>query len=120
MVTLVSALTSPLNEAVGFRALLNSFLPRKRAICQMLIRDHDGRVLLCPHVQEGLGPPRWSRRGRRVAAAAVTRELAEELALTVPAGPLLLTDWLPPWAAGTTRSASSSTAVSTTRAARES
>ena len=29
----------------GFRALLNSFLPRKRAISQMLMRDPEGRVL---------------------------------------------------------------------------
>ena len=29
----------PVHEPGGFRALLNSFLPRKRAISQMLIRD---------------------------------------------------------------------------------
>jgi len=28
---------------------------------------------------------------------AVAREVEEELALRIPAGPLLLTDWLPPW-----------------------
>ena len=38
---------TPVNEPGGFRALLNSFLPRKRAISQLLIRDHDDRVLLC-------------------------------------------------------------------------
>ena len=32
----------PLSEPEGFRALLNSFLPRKRAISQMLVRDQDG------------------------------------------------------------------------------
>ncbi len=37
----------PSTEPTGFRALLNSFLPRKRAIAQMLVRDPDGRVLLC-------------------------------------------------------------------------
>src|SRR4051794_26420811 len=37
----------PTTEAAGFRALLNSFLPRKRAIAQMLVRDGDDRVLLC-------------------------------------------------------------------------
>ena len=37
----------PLTEPEAFRALLNSFLPRKRAIGQMFIRDTDGRVLLC-------------------------------------------------------------------------
>ena len=35
------------SEPDGFRALLNSFLPRKRAISQLLVRDHDDRVLLC-------------------------------------------------------------------------
>jgi 8-oxo-dGTP pyrophosphatase MutT (NUDIX family) len=28
---------------------------------------------------------------------AVAREVSEELGLELPAGPLLLTDWLPPW-----------------------
>jgi hypothetical protein len=37
----------PVHEPQGFRALLNSFLPRKRAISQMLVRDDAGRVLLC-------------------------------------------------------------------------
>ena len=31
----------------GFRRILNAFLPRKRAIGQMLIRDAEGRILLC-------------------------------------------------------------------------
>ena len=34
------ATDAPAHEPDGFRALLNSFLPRKRAISQMLIRDH--------------------------------------------------------------------------------
>ena len=38
---------TPLEDPKGFRSLLNSFLPRKRAISQMLIRSTDGRVLLC-------------------------------------------------------------------------
>ena len=37
----------PAHEPEGFRALLNSFLPRKRAISQLLVRDRDDRVLLC-------------------------------------------------------------------------
>ena len=49
------------------------------------------------HLQAGLGPAWRCRRGRRVAAAAVSREIEEELGLAIPAGPLLLTDWLPPW-----------------------
>ena len=88
----------PAHEPEGFRALLNSFLPRKRAIGQMLVRDRDGRVLLCrlTYKQD------WDLPGGVVEVGespqlAVTREVEEELALQIPAGPLLLTDWLPPW-----------------------
>jgi ADP-ribose pyrophosphatase YjhB (NUDIX family) len=88
----------PAHEPEGFRALLNSFLPRKRAISQMLIRDLDGRVLLCrlTYKQD------WDLPGGVVEVGespqlAVSREVEEELALQLPAGRLLLTDWLPPW-----------------------
>ncbi|HET8716259.1 MAG TPA: GNAT family N-acetyltransferase [Nocardioidaceae bacterium] len=88
----------PITEPESFRALLNSFLPRKRAIAQMLIRDPDERVLLCrlTYKQD------WDLPGGVVEVhespqAAVCREVDEELALTVKAGPLLLTDWLPSW-----------------------
>jgi 8-oxo-dGTP pyrophosphatase MutT (NUDIX family) len=88
----------PVHEPGGFRALLNSFLPRKRAISQMLVRDHDDRVLLChlTYKQD------WDLPGGVVEVGespqlAVSRELSEELGLTIPAGRLLLTDWLPPW-----------------------
>jgi 8-oxo-dGTP pyrophosphatase MutT (NUDIX family) len=86
------------HEPEGFRALLNSFLPRKRAISQMLVRDRDGRVLLCrlTYKQD------WDLPGGVVEVGespqfAVAREVEEELALQIPAGRLLLTDWLPPW-----------------------
>lgn len=88
----------PVHEPEGFRALLNSFLPRKRAIAQLLVRDPDGRVMLC-----GLTYKRdWDLPGGVVEVnesprVAVSREVSEELALDLPAGPLLLTDWLPPW-----------------------
>jgi 8-oxo-dGTP pyrophosphatase MutT (NUDIX family) len=88
----------PPHEPEGFRALLNSFLPRKRAISQMLVRDHDQRVLLCrlTYKQD------WDLPGGVVEVGespqlAVSREVEEELALTISAGRLLLTDWLPPW-----------------------
>jgi ADP-ribose pyrophosphatase YjhB (NUDIX family) len=88
----------PVEEPMGFRSLLNSFLPRKRAIGQMLLRDPEGRVLLCrltykrDHdlpggvVEVGESP-----------RDATAREVREELGLEIDAGPLLLTDWLPPW-----------------------
>lgn len=88
----------PVEEPGGFRALLNSFLPRKRAISQMLIRDTADRVLMCrlTYKQD------WDLPGGVVEVGespqlAVSREVEEELGLTIEAGPLVLTDWLPPW-----------------------
>ncbi|WP_232677099.1 NUDIX hydrolase [Nocardioides sp. R-C-SC26] len=88
----------PLNEPGGFRALLNSFLPRKRAISQLLVRDHDDRVLLCQLTYK----QDWDLPGGVVEVGesphlAVRREVQEELGLDLEAGSLLLTDWLPPW-----------------------
>jgi 8-oxo-dGTP pyrophosphatase MutT (NUDIX family) len=88
----------PAHEPEGFRSLLNSFLPRKRAISQMLVRDDDGRVLLCQLTYKS----DWDLPGGVVEVGespqlAVSREVEEELGLVIPAGDLLLTDWLPPW-----------------------
>ena len=88
----------PLSEPESFRALLNSFLPRKRAISQMLIRDAGGRVLLCQLTYKR----DWDLPGGVVEVGesprlAVQREVEEELGLEVEPGGLLLTDWLPPW-----------------------
>lgn len=88
----------PVHEPEGFRALLNSFLPRKRAISQMLVCDGDARVLLCQLTYK----QDWDLPGGVVEVGespqlAVSREVDEELGLTLPAGRLLLTDWLPPW-----------------------
>jgi 8-oxo-dGTP pyrophosphatase MutT (NUDIX family) len=92
------ATDTPVHEPGGFRALLNSFLPRKRAISQMLVRDRDDRVLLCQLTYK----QDWDLPGGVVEVGespqlAVSREVEEELGLVIPAGPLLLTDWLPPW-----------------------
>ncbi len=88
----------PVSEPGGFRALLNSFLPRKRAISQMLIRDTAERVLLCELTYK----QDWDLPGGVVEVGespqlAVGREVEEELGLSIEAGGLLLTDWLPPW-----------------------
>jgi 8-oxo-dGTP pyrophosphatase MutT (NUDIX family) len=88
----------PVTEPEGFRALLNSFLPRKRAISQLLVRDREGRVLICRLTYKN----DWDLPGGVVEVGespqlAVGREVQEELALEIDAGPLLLTDWLPPW-----------------------
>ncbi len=88
----------PLGDPRGFRALLNSFLPRKRAIAQMLVRDPADRVLLCQLTYKR----DWDLPGGVVEVhespqVAVSRELEEELALDLQPGALLLTDWLPTW-----------------------
>jgi RimJ/RimL family protein N-acetyltransferase/8-oxo-dGTP pyrophosphatase MutT (NUDIX family) len=88
----------PLTEPEGFRALLNSFLPRKRAISQLLVRDRDDRILICQLTYKR----DWDLPGGVVEVGesprlAAGREIEEELALTIAAGDLLLTDWLPPW-----------------------
>ena len=89
---------TPVEEPMGFRRLLNSFLPRKRAISQMLIRSTDDRLLLCQLTYKS----DWDLPGGVVEVGespqlAVSREVQEELGLTIEAGPLVLTDWLPPW-----------------------
>lgn len=88
----------PTGDARGFRSLLNSFLPRKRAIAQMLVRDAEDRVLLCRLTYKN----DWDLPGGVVEVnesprEAVSREIEEELGLDIAAGILLLTDWLPPW-----------------------
>ncbi|MGH3586288.1 MAG: NUDIX hydrolase [Pseudonocardia sp.] len=88
----------PFTTPEGFRAMLNSALPRKRAISQMLVRSADERVLLCQLTYKR----DWDLPGGVVEVGespvlAVSREVEEELGLTIKAGSLLLTDWLPPW-----------------------
>lgn len=88
----------PVEDAAGFRSLLNSFLPRKRAIGQMLIRDPDDRVLLCQLTyKRDFDLPGGVVEVGESPREATSREVAEELALEIPAGDLVLTDWLPPW-----------------------
>jgi len=86
------------HEPEGFRAVLNAGLPRKRVISQMAIRDPDGRLLLCELTYK----PDWDLPGGVVEVGespqrAASREVQEELALTVPSGELVLVDWLPAW-----------------------
>ena len=107
----------PLSEPEGFRALLNSFLPRKRAIAQMLVRDPDGRVLLCQLTYKR----DWDLPGGVVEVGesprlAVAREVEEELGAR-PSRPAACCSptGCRRGAAGTTRSAWSSTAACTTR-----
>lgn len=88
----------PVHDPEGFRGLLNSFLPRKRAISQLLVSDVADRVLLCQLTYKS----DWDLPGGVVEVGesprtAAGREVREELALDLQAGELLLTDWLPAW-----------------------
>jgi 8-oxo-dGTP pyrophosphatase MutT (NUDIX family) len=87
-----------MTDPEGFRALLNSFLPRKRAISQLLVRDSDDRVLLCQLTYKR----DWDLPGGVTEVGesprdGVAREIEEELGVLLEPGRLLLTDWLPPW-----------------------
>ena len=82
----------------GFIALLNAGLPTKRVISQGLLRDPDGRILLCrlTYKQE------WDLPGGVVEvgespALGLVRELQEELGVTVEVRGLLTVNWLPAW-----------------------
>jgi 8-oxo-dGTP pyrophosphatase MutT (NUDIX family) len=82
----------------GFIALLYSSLPTKRAIAQGVLRDADGRVLLCELTYKA----EWDLPGGVVdpsesPAECVVREIREELAIEVQVRGLLAVNWLPPW-----------------------
>ena len=82
----------------GFTAILNAGLPTKRVISQGLVRDEQGRVLLCEltYKQE------WDLPGGVVEVGeapsiGLVRELQEELGITVEVRDLLTVNWLPAW-----------------------
>jgi len=82
----------------GFIAMLNAGLPRKRVISQLVVRDHDDRVLLCELTYKS----EWDLPGGVIEplespATGLARELREELGLDVSVGDLLTVNWLPPW-----------------------
>lgn len=89
---------APPQSREGFIALLNSTLPTKRAIAQGVVRDPEGRILLCELTYKR----EWDLPGGVVdpsesPAACVEREIREELGVDLPAQRLLAVNWLPPW-----------------------
>jgi len=82
----------------GFSSVMNSALPRKRLIAHVLIRDGEGRVLLCEtqfkvdwELPGGIVEPGESPR------LGAIREVREELGVDRALGQLLVADWLPPY-----------------------
>lgn len=85
-------------ERGSFARVLNTTLPTKRAIAQALIRNDAGEVLLCQPTYKRF----WDLPGGVVdpaesPAAAVLREVAEELSLHGTVHSLAAVSWLPPW-----------------------
>jgi 8-oxo-dGTP pyrophosphatase MutT (NUDIX family) len=82
----------------GFSGVMNSALPKKRLIAHVLLRDSQGRVLLCEtqfksdwELPGGIVEPyETPRRG-------ASREVTEELGIELPIGRLLVVDWMPPY-----------------------
>ncbi|HEV7195850.1 MAG TPA: NUDIX hydrolase [Pedococcus sp.] len=86
------------DSRTGFIAMLDSSLPTKRAIAQGVLRDGDGRVLLCELTYK----TEWDLPGGVVdpaesPATCLTREIREELGLDLEVRGLLAVNWLPPW-----------------------
>jgi 8-oxo-dGTP pyrophosphatase MutT (NUDIX family) len=82
----------------GFIAILNAGLPTKRVISQGLLRDEQGRVLLCELTYK----EEWDLPGGVVEvgeapALGLVRELQEELGITVEVQGLITVNWLPAW-----------------------
>jgi RimJ/RimL family protein N-acetyltransferase/8-oxo-dGTP pyrophosphatase MutT (NUDIX family) len=84
----------------GFLGILNATLPTKRVIAQGLLRDADGRILLCELTYKR----EWDLPGGVVdplesPALALVREIAEELRVDVRPTRLAAANWLPPYRA---------------------
>ncbi|HZL74817.1 MAG TPA: NUDIX hydrolase [Propionibacteriaceae bacterium] len=82
----------------GFSGVMNSALPKKRLIAHVLLRDRQGRVLLC----ETQFKPDWELPGGIVEPyetprQGAIREVTEELGITLAVGRLLVVDWMPPY-----------------------
>lgn len=80
----------------GFSAVLDTTMPVKRVIAQGLLRDRDGRVLLC----ETTYKRDWDLPGGIVdpdeaPSDTVAREVREELGVDLRVGRLLVLSWLP-------------------------
>jgi len=82
----------------GFVAILNAGLPRKRVIGQGILRDEQGRILLCELTYK----KEWDLPGGVIEvgespAFGLVRELEEELGITVTVNSLVTMNWLPSW-----------------------
>lgn len=83
---------------LGWTALMDSVLPKKRVIAHVLVRDTAGRVLLCrTGFKRDLELPGGVVEPNEDPLAAARREIREELGVDLPVGDVVAIDWLPPW-----------------------
>jgi 8-oxo-dGTP diphosphatase len=87
---------APVDQGAEAMANFYASLPTKRIGAGLVCRDATGRVLLVRPAYK----PTWEIPGGAVdadesPAAAVAREVREELGVTLPIGRLLVIDWLP-------------------------
>lgn len=90
----------PVLSKEGFVAILNAGLPRKRVIGQGLLRNERGEYLLCELTYKS----EWDLPGGVIEVGeapgvGLTREIEEELGITLPAGEMITMNWLPAWRA---------------------
>jgi 8-oxo-dGTP pyrophosphatase MutT (NUDIX family) len=90
--------TDAVSGPTGFSGVMNAALPKKRLIAHVLMRDPDGRILLC----ETRFKPDWELPGGIVEPGepprvAAEREVLEELGIDLAIGRLLVVDWMPPY-----------------------
>jgi 8-oxo-dGTP diphosphatase len=75
----------------------NAHQPRKRIATDVIIRDHDDRLLLVnPTYKPDWGLPGGMAEANEAPIDAARRELWEELGLHVDIAALLCVDWVPP------------------------
>jgi RimJ/RimL family protein N-acetyltransferase/8-oxo-dGTP pyrophosphatase MutT (NUDIX family) len=86
------------SSLLGWTALMDSVLPKKRVIAHVLVRDTLGRVLLCTTgFKRDLELPGGVVEPNEDPQAAARREIREELGVDLPVGDVIAVDWLPPW-----------------------
>lgn len=90
--------SDPAGDRTAFTAVMNTVTPRKRLIAHALVTDAAGRVLLC----ETTFKPDWELPGGiaeplESPAAAVSREMVEEMSWAPALRGVLVVDWLRPY-----------------------